>query len=86
MDRMSPGAFVPNPAATRTELILRQRGGKYISSKRMVVWQEADGSVWGGTPSGPESANPIGSRARMAKVEELRGEVAAAMAQATEAF
>jgi CubicO group peptidase (beta-lactamase class C family)/uncharacterized protein (DUF302 family) len=73
-------------AAVGTHLMLSRPSVALDLPLRIVVWQEADGSVWAGTHDVGEVAQQHGIADRAAVVEGMKKGVAAAMAYATRAY
>lgn len=71
-----------NPAVG-TQLMLSRPGVALELPLRVLVWQEADGTVWAGYHDVPELARQHGITDRAETVEAMRGGLAAALAHAT---
>jgi CubicO group peptidase (beta-lactamase class C family)/uncharacterized protein (DUF302 family) len=85
-DHNPPAPLIPSHATAGNEFILSRPGVTLNPPIRVAVWQEADGSVWVGRPNVQEVAQQPGSENQTAKVAAMQAAVAAAMAEATEAF
>jgi D-alanyl-D-alanine carboxypeptidase len=70
-------------AAVGTHLMLSRPSVALDLPLRVVVWQEADGTVWIGTHDVAEVAQQHGIADRAATIEAMKAGVAAAMAHAT---
>jgi len=85
-DHNPPAPLIPSHATASNEFILSRPGVVLNPPMRAAVWQEADGSVWVGRPNVQEVAQQAGFEEQTSKVADMQAAVAAAMAEATEAF